>query len=321
MAPIAAEPTAPARHRARRGDRILVVGNPRSGTTWIAGALAVCPGVAYAYEPDNVSMWPEMAMATEHAGPLPSLDPGDTDPRYEMLWQMAFAGGLPAGPLRRLSQAWLERGRPVAVMGATMRALALARDLRRGHRHHLVKTVRALLSAEWIADRFDPLVVVVFRNPLNMLPGWIKLRWGSYNLEHQPEAERRLRDLGVWPPPPEHTVENVMWSLCAHELLLRRAATRHPDWIVVQHEDACVDPTGKLRDLVDAAGLTWDAGVERYLRESNQPGDGFQARRVTADEVDAWRRRLDADQVRAAMAVAARFEPAGFELVGGASQG
>src|SRR5688500_15773350 len=75
--------------------RALLVGLPRSGTTWMASALSAHPDVHLVYEPDNRGLDLLGWLGTARTGSVPSLEPGERPRDYELMWRVAFAGGWP----------------------------------------------------------------------------------------------------------------------------------------------------------------------------------------------------------------------------------
>jgi hypothetical protein len=80
-------------------------------------------------------------------------------------------------------------------------------------------------------------------------------------------------------------------------MVLGQHVDQHPEWLLVTHEDLCVDPALRIREVCDRAGLPWSDDVRRFLEESNRPGTGFSNVRVTREQPTRWRGRLDDQQV------------------------
>lgn len=286
--------------------RLLMVGLPRSGTTWLAQTLASAPGVRYVHEPDNAGLTPFAHLA--HAGlpPFPYLRAADTaPPDYELLWSLVFRGSSIPDP------------HPLAVSPRTPRRLriALARRAARAAVKQpaydgpvLAKTVRAFLASEWLAHRFDPAVIVVWRHPVNLTAGWRDQGWTTAEAARRAVAvEERFAATGAWPPPAEEGAEATTWAICALSVLLLEQADRHASWVVSSHEQACVDPARHLLGLLEGLRLEGDAAVAETLADLNRPGSGFETKRLTAEEPSRWRKRLSAEEAATAWAVVDRF--------------
>src|SRR5680860_595121 len=75
---------------------LLIVGVPRSGTTWTGRVLGHTEGVAYVNEPDGFRD-PFAFGVMVARGENPILAAGDAAADCERLWSGAFGGGRPAG--------------------------------------------------------------------------------------------------------------------------------------------------------------------------------------------------------------------------------
>ncbi len=277
--------------------RVLVAGLPRSGTTWVGEVLGRTAGARYLHEPDNHLVRPDAGWAKRRLGPYPELDPGGGGDRddvrddardYERLWARAFAGGPHTaslyGGLRILQRAGAPRvsGRLASRLHARPAAGPL-----------VVKSVHSARALEWVADRFEPAVVVVERHPFGVISSWRKLGWDDF-LDTDPAALRYSATvLGVDPPPPGAPwLERAAWHYGLLDSYLERARRRHPRWLVVRHEVLCAGPEPAFRRLCTRLGLTFTAGTARFLAASNRPGDGYSTHRLWRDQVDGGRSRL-----------------------------
>jgi hypothetical protein len=80
--------------------------------------------------------------------------------------------------------------------------------------------------------------------------------------------------------------------------VLHSAVEDHPARLAVSHESLCADPTGGFRQIYAGLGLTWTDEAERFVRESNRPGTGYETARVAAEQPDRWKRRLSREQLQ-----------------------
>src|SRR5437588_6656817 len=130
--------------------RIVVIGVPRSGTSWVSVILATAPHTVLVNEPDYPDH-PSGDLSVQEHGVYPVLAPGASAPRYEMMWDVAFSGGFPDRPLTR------HAGKAVVALPRGVRqplVRTAARVLRRVHQppeNCIVKTVHAQFAIDWIA--------------------------------------------------------------------------------------------------------------------------------------------------------------------------
>ena len=315
--------------------RVLVVGVPRSGTTWVATILGETRDAVYVEEPDNHLTHP-FAFRAKHrlqGGFYTALRPDHDPVDYAALWRAALGfpdhGPTPrpwAAMRRKLAVALWHSVRnedirrafsdPIAVTTKLRVAGALAVPEGPPSTAHTVvaKSVYAALSVEWIATRFPVQVVIVERDLLNVLSSWVALRWvGTPGDDMLDSLDPLVRDRltaehGVEPPPPGSSpLLRGTWLLGVLSLALRTAAGRHPEWTVVRHEELCVDPGGGFRALAASLGLEWTADTDRLLADLDRPGSGIERVRSTAQLPGIWRSRLGPEQLEEIAPLIERF--------------
>src|SRR5439155_1175126 len=104
--------------------------------------------------------------------------------------------------------------------------------------HVVIKSVNSAFTLEWIARRYQPRIVILRRNPLNVVSSWLVL-----NIEGEPDLparrlvrERWLEPLGVPPRPAHSKVASTAWDVGVLMCALRASAARHPEWMVVSQD-------------------------------------------------------------------------------------
>jgi len=286
---------------------IVIVGLPRSGTTWTMRALGSSPGTIRVPEPDNEDYAPAAIHAKLHLGRYPCLEPGQKAAPYHRLWEWILSGA---------DQSWRAvQARRILGPGATERifegdmdlttrlAATLARNPRpTGHPSGRVvaKSVHAQLSLEWVAAEFEITPLVLLRHPASVLASWMELRLKdgrNSTLESRPEIRARYTERWDVPPPGPDPIEKISWRIGLMIAALEEALSRHPDWHVRTHEELCTDSVATFRALFADLDLAWTEATEKYLVENNAPGDGFTTQRVASELSDSWQHRLDDDQL------------------------
>jgi hypothetical protein len=302
--------------------RILVVGPGRSGTSWTASTLGGTRGATVILEPDNFRVIPFGSKAFVGLGLAPVLAADDDGPpALRRLWDAAY--GAPVQYMRgqqRVAEHLFARvtndehwratavGHPtISVRLRVVHALAVPRHLREPTRHRVVKSVRSQYMLEWLLANWSPRVVVCRRHPLDIVASRLALDFAV-----MPDTVMRnvydegFRRFGVEPPPDDPLLYHA-WATGANMSVLEDAIRAHPEFLVVDHEDACADPAGRFRALAGELGLEWTEDDDARVVESNRPGTGYELNRVAADLPGSWRKRLAADDARAAAAVISRF--------------
>jgi hypothetical protein len=298
---------------------VLIAGVPRSGTTWIGRTLGNTERATYVNEPDGFRDPFAFRTMLTH-GENPVLSPGERALELERLWAGALAGGRPADTRGdRLARALYERtpleDRRAARANHTatgrlrlVRHLATPRVADPDAAHVIVKSVQCALELEWIAAHFRPQILVVERNPFNVLASWADLGYVRSPDELPVMTAYAREHWGVEPPGPDAPHLAVQaFSFGVQTSALRDAATRHPEWVQTQHEFLCVDSATRFRSLAAALGLDWGEAAEQFLDASDREGTPYRTLRRAEEQPDRWRERLDSDQIATIRETLARF--------------
>jgi len=279
-----------------RSRPVLLVGLPRSGTTWMADLLTRPRHLAQIYEPDNEKNDPLAWYAKRSLHRFPYLAGDDRVPEFEAFWRFVFSGQWPrTSLLYRGLQQWFRR-----VWGPALEAhigektgLVYVDEIwnrvRRGRAAYreedhrltahlvarylstrsegpsgsplLVKSVHLPLALEWIANRFDVRIVVLLRNPFGLHASYLRERYpdGCRNVLTQTPLRERLGRLGVDPAsvPLRRPDDHVgLQSLVMYRLLATQIG-EHPDWIVASHDRLCADPGRELGRILGRLPEPW----------------------------------------------------------------
>lgn len=292
-----------------REDRILLLGVARSGTRWLATALGQTPGTRLVKEPDNVT--------AAGFGPYPMIDVDEEAPHYRALWDLAFAARVPSGdtPGWRLGAGRMALRLPGGVRNPLLRRTAQVISAWPGRPPQVVvKSIYAQFSVDWLIHNYQPRVIVIQRDPLNVVSSWLELGLGGFDLLVRPPIRARyLQRWGINALPADATaIQLVATWVGLLATVLAEHVDRHPEWLVVTHEDLCADPQPAIREVCERVGLKWGHQVARFLTSSNRPGEGFSNIRVTREQATRWRQRLTDAQVEEIQAVLAQFPSRGW---------
>ena len=167
-------------------------------------------------------------------------------------------------------------------------------------RHVVVKSVHCALSIEWIVQRFSPTVLVVERDPRNVMASWMDLGMGGDRRENEVLARVASERWGLEAPPSDASKlvqRTFVFGVLA--TALREAAQRNPTWIVASHDDLCRDPEPKFAALLERLGLEYGEAAHEYVVGSDRAGEGFRTQRRTRDQPEKWRERLTPEDAAA----------------------
>lgn len=263
-----------------RGDErpVLIVGHGRSGTSWVGHILSTARGTRYHREPCH----PEKRDIADF-GIGSTLD----------VWQRYVRPGT--------RDAYLEAALDPAFRGA-------------GQPRPIVKEVASVFSLRWIMDRYDPIVIVIVRNPIPTVMS--ALRIGV-----DPEAARASL-LGRSALFEDHlapyraiirdargacATQAAIWA--ARHVVLADVLEGSQGPILVRYEDLCADPEAGFRTLFQAAGLAWTEASRDEIRKTTTeelPGP-YATSRLSRRNAEAWRQTTAREDVRAIAKTVASF--------------
>ncbi len=273
-------------------------------------------------EPDNEDKFAAAIHAKHRLGRYPVLATGEDAPEYRRLWQWIFQGAY-EGRRAKLARKILGPGERERIFEGrydvvTSLASVLARNPsmddvpadRPIDTQVVAKSIHSQFSLEWIAANFDVTVLVLFRHPANMLASWLELGIKdarNSTLETRPDIRARTIERWGVALPSADPVERVSWRIGLLLAAMEEAVARHPEWSVRTHEQLCDGPVGQFQDLYAELGIPWSIDAERFLTESDRPGEGFQTNRVASGLSDSWQHRLDDEQLTTLRRTLARF--------------
>jgi hypothetical protein len=297
-------------------DRILLLGVARSGTRWLATALGHAQGTGLVKEPDNVDADPSGAGRSRLGfGPYPVVDPAEPAPQFRALWDLAFSARVPNRSGWKRSAARLALRLPRGVRDPLLRQTAHAMSSLPGRPSHVVvKSIYAHFAIDWLVEHYDPRIMVIQRNPLNVISSWAELGVHGFDILDRPSIRERYLDrLGIAPlGPSAGQLQSITMWVGLLTSVLAEHVERHPEWLLVTHEDLCIDPVERIRAAGEGVGLAWTEQSERFLQDSDRPGSGFSNVRVTRDQPERWRSRLTAEQVTEIESILAQFPSRGW---------
>jgi len=267
--------TLPGPVRARR--RIAVVGLPRSGSSWLARALSLAPGVAYYFEPER-ELGPAYYYAYRGAS--------DSDPALLGHVRRSLAGRVVQESA--IAEHSLDRLAAVPFAGTV-----------------LLKWVRLSLCLEWLNRHFPDLMVVqIVRHPVPQFLSWQARGWNpgrralSLLLEQEALMDGPLRPFAGVMRSAESYWERAgaFWGAVAH----LQWRSHRPRWVLAEHEWYCLDPESRIRGLVECLGLEWGDRIAEFLRpdRARSSGPGYGRRRDPRDEIHKWQGRITALELR-----------------------
>lgn len=289
---------------------ILVLGAPRSGTSWLAEMLAQAPGMLHYDEPCNANInrrdgqrehW--TAYARDRL----------VDPYFPHHLDPCFAGGF------HRSAKW---------------ASGRWRSRVTGRGRVIVKEVAAVMLAGWLSRRYRPHIVFIHRHPVAVAHSELRRNGvagfsGQWLLKNAQLSEDHLRPFeGVLQERrPPLAVAALTWAVRNYVAL--RELDGYQRLVVVCYETLAAEPEREFRALYRELGLEWTPAVAAAVEASStevEPGD-YSTKRISTEMVDRWKCLVTQEQADAVRDAVAPFglpfysAAADFDVSGGATSG
>jgi hypothetical protein len=175
----------------------------------------------------------------------------------------------------------------------------------------LIKDPIAVLSSEWLAERFDMRVIVLIRHPAAFVSS-LKVKSWTFPFSHFLEQPLLLRD---WLQPFEGQIRDythdereivdqgiLLWKIIYSVVAQYRRD--HPDWLFLRHEDIACDPVGHFQSMYQKLELEFTPAirsvVQKHSAESNpseEPNLGSPLKRDSKATIWNWKRRLSKTEI------------------------
>ncbi|MCB1878013.1 MAG: sulfotransferase [Chromatiales bacterium] len=266
--------------------KIMVVGLPRSGTSWLAKGLSLSPGVSYYFEPDH--HWPTHTRyiylpSDQHSPELHALVRKALEGRVRDEYAVAELdwGGLLKQPLAKTV---------------------------------LTKFVRLPLAVDWLDTQFPQArIAQIIRHPVPLILSWQARGWRPDRQVERLLAQKPLMSKELKPYRFAMTSAEGYWEKAAAfwaATTVRQLNARRPGNLLVQHEWLCQAPQERFGWLYDQLGLEKGEDLSRFLNGNlrKDAGPGYGRWRDPRSEIHKWKDQIDADALRQVKRVAERFE-------------
>ncbi|NEO64857.1 MAG: hypothetical protein F6J98_32440 [Moorea sp. SIO4G2] len=169
----------------------------------------------------------------------------------------------------------------------------------------------AVLSAEWLAHRFQMNVLVLVRHPAAFVSSCKQLGWGFHfeNLLHQPllidkyfkQFEAEIIDHVNY----EHELIDkltLLWKLIYTAVIDYQ--DNNPEWLILRYEDICSQPLSQFNHIFKTFNIEFSTTAQKFIQEStnySQFKGIFQEihsiKRNAKAQIDIWKERLSQQEI------------------------
>lgn len=294
---------------------ILILGSPRSGTSWLAKIFDSHPTILYRHEPDE--------LAQARAGLSPSEQIGEwlrqrglraaaKRPYFPKSWRPA-----PLDTTRRMIASALSGMQRVPVTSRLANAISLP-DMIPPNRWQSVRAAVKLVNWDGtlaVQTMPDTRCVFILRHPCGQIASLMAGLAGRRFLRAADEygAPVDMNRAGAWAAlrGVDATAFDALpdaakyaWAWLAFNEPVTESLAALPNAKIVVYEDLCQRPEAVSRDLFTFAGLDWNPRTAAFLDTSTQhdrPSGYYDVFRTTGQVPDRWRHSMsqqDQDAVR-----------------------
>jgi hypothetical protein len=249
---------------------IFVTGAPRSCTTFVGRILSTPLNVDYIYEPTN----PFFGMpGIEHRYLYLRPQTGDENELAKLLAPIFTYDLTYRAPDFKPGDRWFTKFRKL-VVGSRQSFDFWRAKLNPLHNCAVLKDPIACLLTEYLYTRYRVRPVICVRHPIAFVASYLdpllhSPLWHLPDLTAQPELleDYFSGDAKIFDVDRKDRVAGAAILWWALNRVLFEQCARHPDWIVVVHEELCKSPLATFRSLYSQLGLRWSARVERVIRQ------------------------------------------------------
>jgi hypothetical protein len=306
---------------------ILIVGSPRSGTTWLGKIFDSHPAVRYRHEPDeSPSEWQDVdpssfASAVRRWIKEPPLRTVAKLPLFRKSWESR------AGHFARLLAVYLlSAAASLPFVGQSLARAPLPEifdvdDADVDHARTAIKSIRLSAGAYHFARAYpEGRTCLIVRHPCgqveSVMRGVSQGRFDAHGDEKfMPYNEDRAmacaarRGLTAVEFHALPAAAKYAWAWVAFNETALDALHGLPNARIVIYEDLCADPEAVSRELFAFAGLPWCDQTAAFVNDSahgEERSSYYSVYRDAAAAAEGWRMRMSPEDQRAVRQVVAQ---------------
>ena len=259
---------------------ILVTGMIRSATTFTGKVLSLPLEVDYIHEPFNGGYTLPGKVDFQPRYFRPDATGSEAEIYYKQL-EHIFRYDFRLDINQHPQDTWFKKIAKALIGSRGPFYLRLAK-LNPFHRAAVIKDPFAALPALFMYHHFDVRPVIVIRHPTSLFASLKRVGWWREldELKQDPKlVEDYFQEDATFF---ERTYPSKFYESMAHwraiyKVLLTQAK-KHPDWIVVTHEDMSSRPLSTFRRLYTELGLPWGNRIRRRIQQMTKTSNPVEAR-------------------------------------------
>lgn len=270
---------------------ILVTGAHRSGTTWVGQMLSLDKNTRYIHEPFNIdekrisplTYWYEFVSENS-----PKEKQKDIYNYMHEIITFSASGIV----------------KDFKIIDGPRDVYRFFRDIyTRAVKRPLIKDPLALMSTEWLAQKFNCDVVALIRHPAAFVAS-LKVKNWTHSFDHFLEQKDLMKKLEPFASDIEKYVKNppdiidqgiLLWNIDYY--ILDEYRQNYPDWIIIKHEDLSLDPMGEYKKIYQKLDLDFGVDVEKKIQASSSASKSEHLKRDSKKNINTWKKRLTKKEI------------------------
>jgi hypothetical protein len=311
---------------------VLIIGVPRSGTSWLGKIFDSHPSVIYRHEPDDVAAQPD----------FPGICAKEDIPRYTnaarryvahltTVRQVKSSGTRPvfAKPFQPFAAALMRRTLAIALRAGEAIPLAAAwlkripiPDFISGDAvaiTYVIKSVSLIGAIGLLASAVpESRIIAMYRHPCGQIASIKRAVAGGFTrgglFGPRVLATAAARELGMTRELYEAMpmLDRWAWAWAFVHAKLFDEARNFANVRLLRYESLCEAPIAQARDLMAFARLSWAEETHRFIEETTRSSGReryFSLFRNPMEAATKWQRELSAEEVAHVTGIVERVLP------------
>ena len=294
---------------------IILFGIPRSGTTWLAKILIAGGELNSIHEPDNERHTYSAYYYKRGLSRFPYIGAEVGNDDYKKLFfnalNKAFINNGTYSnellyKLARVDRDKIEldfsnlgHNRIRKYYPEMQLYPLLPKQVKKGKRR-VVKSVHAVLSADYIIENLDVNPVVIIRHPAGVVSSHLYLE--NLDIDRKIYQNHKLMIDIFGSNIPDFSALDTKESLGGFQTaifyeVIHQLLIKFPNIQLVQYEELATDPEKVSKELYKNLNLSWNSQVSKFLSDTNKIGEGYETNRVASEQINIWKKRLTEKQL------------------------
>lgn len=270
---------------------IIVTGAHRSGTTWLGRMIALNKNIRYIHEPFNIGE--KRIHPLKHWFEYVTFDdePEKQKEIYTYIDEL-LDFNMP-GIIKDLK----------TISGPRDILNFIKDSYNRINKRPLIKDPIAIMSTDWLVEKFDANAVILIRHPAAFVAS-LKVKNWEHTFDHyvkqdklmtllEPYADKILSFSKVKPDIIDQGI--LLWNISYFRVLQYKAD--YPDWIYVRHEDLSLNPVEEIKKIYNELDLNFTKKIEDKITESSSAKVETRLKRDSKKNIHSWKKRLNKEEI------------------------